>query len=497
MLQMTNIARALEGFFSWEGSLDELVATASNLLEQNAVQGQALRVPTRSLVESYRKIGLISPALGKRYQWLHFVQLVVGCVLVQLGQKRKVVAKRFVSLAPSEIIALLNRPDLKTEPVLHNQTFDDSQEGLALATAHEVVLLLAAGLIEHYRRARAGELLVHDKKASENLRVAIFRLAGLYVQHGLPVQADGVHTLVAKCVQPLCEHEWGLPVFDSPAFRFYGVRLLDEASRLPTIECVDMARTISSELDLLEQQAFAQLNAACDLFTALRGEEVYSALREFIVRHPITTEGERRRFVEGMSLQAVNSFLASCYEPPQPHHLVKGALFRCESCGSPMAASVVDGHVCCPVRQCGKYDLPVPRGSSRQVTERDSLVAKAHILAYWCGPGRDEIALYDTAVKNEFIVTLYPQRDKYDLFIEQESVAIDVKSHASPFLLADTLNRDLGGLGRFSGKKYVAINDQTLSRFPGYLDILRRECGHLGVEFIAVSSLRRKLRARA
>ena len=81
-------------------------------------------------------------------------------------------------------------------------------------------------------------------------------------------------------------------------------------------------------------------------------------------------------------------------------------------------------------------------------------------------------------------------------WLDGDVVGIDVKSHANPFLLAETLNRSLGGLELFS-KRYIAINDQAVSRFPDYLDILRRECSRLDVEFTSVSALRRKLKARA
>ncbi|BCL95557.1 hypothetical protein MAFF211491_00090 [Ralstonia solanacearum] len=356
---------------------------------------------------------------------------------------------------------------------------------------------MAAGLVEHFRRARAGQPLVHDMALSPKLQGAMSRLAGLHVLFGLQVQADGAHTLVAKCRYPLREREWGLPVFDAPNFRFHAIRLLDAETRLPTIECIDLARQIASELDLLEQQSFVQLNSACDQF-ASRGYEVYSALREFITRHPITTAAEQRRFLEGRNMQLAAPFLSSCYEPVQPHHLVRGVLLPCASCGAPMVNSVVEGHISCPVRQCKAFDSPVRYEHARQASIRESLIAKAQILVYWCGPGQDEIALYDAAIADPpaLSATLYPARDKCDIGLDNDTVGIDVKSHANPFLLAETLNRGLGGLELFS-KKYIAINDQALSRFPDYLEILRRECNRKDIEFISVGALRRKLKANS
>lgn len=492
---MSALPKALEDHASWGGSLEDLTATASKLLlDQKTWLGQALRAPTRSVVVNYRSVGLISPALKKRYQWQHLVQLVVACVLVQLGNTRKAVAKRFQSLTPVEIIALLNQLDsgANSDSLCSPLAYID--EGVTLVLAHEVIPLLAAGLVDHYRRARAGHPLVHNTQVSQWLRTAMSRLAGLYVLHNQPVEADGAHTLVARCSLPLRGREWALPIFDSPEFRFHGIRLLDTASRLPTIECIDLARQITSELDFLEQQAFAQLNSVCDQF-ASRGNEVYSALREFITRHPITTATKQRQFLETRNMQLAAPFLASCYETVQPHHLVKDTLTRCHNCGSPMVASVVRGHVCCPVRQCRAYDSPVQHSLAQAVAGQESLVAKAHIQVYWCGPGQDEIALYDTAIADPpgLRATLYPGRDRCDVSVDGDLVGIDVKSHANPFLLAETLNRNIGGLELFP-RKYIAINDQTLTRFPDYLEILRRECSRTDLEFTSVSALHRKLK---
>lgn len=489
------LIKALEEYGSWGGSLDELTATASRLLlSQETWQGQALRAPSRSVVLKYRSLGLISPALRKRYLWRHLVQLVVACVLVQLGQERRAVARRFQSLAPSDLIALLDTRETVVDTATSYGIARSVDEARALELAHEAVPLLAAGLVEQYRRARAGYPLVHDQALSAWLRGAMSRLAALSIMFGQPVQADGAHTLIGSCRNPLRAREWALPVFDLPQFRFHGIRLLDETTRLPTIECIDLARKIASELDMLEQQAFSQLNSVCDQFAG-RSDEVYSALREFITRHPITTATEQRRFLEASNMQLAAPFLASCYEVAQPHHLVKGTLLRCLTCGAPMSASIVDAYVSCSVRQCKAYELPVHRATARTVNAHESLVAKGHIQVYWCGPGQDEIALYDAAVVDSprLAPRLYPGRDRCDISLNGTEIGIDVKSHANPFVLAETLNRGLGGLELFT-RRYIAINDQALSRFADYLDILHRECSALDVDFISVKALRRKLK---
>ncbi len=163
-----------------------------------------------------------------------------------------------------------------------------------------------------------------------------------------------------------------------------------------------------------------------------------------------------------------------------------------------MVHSTVDQHVSCPIRQCKSFESPVLKSMARTVAVRDALIAKAHVLQYWCGPGQDEVALYDLATADgagKLDAELYPGRDLCDLSLDAQLVGIDVKSHANPFVLAGSLSRDLGGLERFE-KKIVAINDQALSRFPDYLEILRRESRRPEVEFTSVAALRKKLRAR-
>lgn len=496
---MTTLPKALEALESWSGSLDELTATASKLLlDQGTWQGVLLRAPTRSVVVNYRYVGLIAAAVRKRYQWRHLVQLTVACVLVQLGRSRESIARQFQSLTPTELIGLL-RQSADPDPAPHVPApplVDPSLHERVLDLAHDLVPLLAAGLAEHYQTMRDGKPLIHNQASvSPQLRRAMTRIAALYVLHGLPVQADGAHTVTAKCTEPFRAREWSLPVFDAPEFRYHGIRLLDARTRLPTLECMDLARMISSELDLYEQQAFAQLNAVCDQF-ALRGDAIYTALRSFITRHPITTQAQLRDFVEAGNMQLAMPFLMTCYEPPQPHHLVKGSLRQCPQCKAPLVHSVIDEHISCTTRPCREFERPLRPGAAPALNTHDSLIAKPHILMYWCGPGQDEILLYDTAVAEpaRLSATLYPGRDRCDISLDGDTIGIDVKSHANPYVLADALNRDLGGLKLFA-RKFIAINDQALSRFPEYLEILRREYNRRDVEFIAVRALTHKLKA--
>jgi hypothetical protein len=413
--------------------------------------------------------------------------------LVQSGNSRKEVAVRFAPLTAEEALKLIEANDaiaVTTHPAsveanVKNDAWLDS-------TARDFAGLLAAGLVEQFKLAHAGHPVMQGPTLPAKLAAAQRLLAALYIASRKEVRYDGVHALIAQAHRPLRAADWGLAALDQRDFPYSGVRLLDRDTRMPTLDCIDIARNISSELDMREQQAFKELDATADQFGS-RGDEAYSALREYIVRHPVCKVDDMRRDMETRNMQLAMPFLTSCYEPVQPHHLVSGGLHRCPGCGAPMAASTIVGHLGCTVRQCGSFDAPVPVGDVRQAIT-GLVVAKPHVRMYWCGPGLDEIALHDVASAAGVETILYPWRDKADLGLEDGQVGIDVKSHANPFLLAAMLNADIGGLSLFS-RKIVAINDQSISRFASYLDIVRRECERTDVEIMSVAALNRELRA--
>lgn len=488
---MPTLIQALLAFKTWQGSREELAMVVGKMLgEEKTWQAKALHLPSLAQVIDYRRVGILSPAVGKTFNWRHVVELTVGCILVRFRHKRTEIAARFRELKTEEIIALLQR-NLNDPIDLSREIISVVPDSDLLEKMHEALLLLAAGLVAQHKLAKSGEALKHDSAMSQWLRGALSRLAALHVLCGVPVECDGVHALVARCTLPLQSSAWGLALLDLPNFRFHGIRLLDPTTRLPSIECLVMANQINSELDMLEQQAFAQLNSACDQF-ALRGDEAYSLIREFIVRHPVTTDAERRSFIEKNNLQLAAPFLAQCYEPTQPHHLVSQTLTSCDRCGFPLHRARLEGYLCCPNKLCIKYDSPRQRDAVRNISPDEALIARPHILFYWCGPGRDEIEIYDAAVGLDS--QLYPGRDSCDIGIQGSSLGIDVKSHCNPFVLADSLNDDLGRLDLFQ-RKIVAVNNQAISRFPDYLSILKQECRRNDLEIYSVSALIEKLRA--
>jgi hypothetical protein len=268
--------------------------------------------------------------------------------------------------------------------------------------------------------------------------------------------------------------------------------LIDPDRRIPTLDCAELARQSSSELDLREQLAFDALRSASEQLVG-RQDEAYSTLRLWITEHPVTTVAEMRSFERENGLQMAASFLSRCYEPVSPRHLINGELHLCSTCGVPMRRSQGAPRLfSCTIHQCPKFDVPMD-SVGRDVSP-ETLIACAHILLYWVGPGLDESAVYRRALKLGLLPRAYPGRDACDISLEGDTVGVDVKSYSNPYVLADKLNKSsLGGLALYS-TRIVAINNQVLTRFHGYLDVLRqRYSGSLPVRFMSVRELMKSL----
>jgi hypothetical protein len=487
------LIEALSSETGWLGSLDGLAAKAAELSRKHPVYaGHFLPPPTRWIVVSYRSAGILAPARGKRFHWLHLVQLLCARWLMQRGMTREAVAQWMQGKAPESILKALGQDGDASGAEGNPQEVPTCDPELALRHAFMAVRLLSAGIVEQFQLSRGGAVLVHDSTLSPTLVRAMSLLASLHIMGGREDTSGSVHDLVERCSWPLEEANWGLSVFSAKDFPYRGLRLIDPDARIPTLECVELARQTQSELDLMERLAFEGLLAASELFV-LRPDEAYSMLRRFIAEHPCTAAAEIRRFEREHNLQLSAGFLDGCYSSVQPHHLANGLLHLCPKCRTPMGRARLQGHVSCKTRQCAAYDEPLPMGSS--VCERDeaTLVAKPHILAYWIGPAIDELALFQVAQSAGLSPVLYPDRDSCDLSLDGGSTGIDVKSHANPYLLAEALSRSLHGLAMYE-KRVVAVNDQSIARFDGYLEVLRREYkGPLAVDFVAVASLMQQL----
>lgn len=474
---------------AWRGSMDELAEKASMLCREYAVvDGIHLPETTRAVIINYRTCHILPPAAGKLFSWEHLVRLLSARYLLAQGWKRNEVALHLRG-QPAEYLATHLGASPSGPETCGRVT--DAVTARQLEQASLAISLLAAGIVEEYARARCGKVLVHDSGLSAPLVQALHMFAGLFLERGQDNALGSVHDLLARCQQPLTEASFGLDLFSHPDFPYKGLVLIDPDHRIPTLDCSELAGQGSSELDLREQLAFKALREASGQFVE-READVYSALRLWIVEHPVTTRDALRAFMREEGLQLAASFLSACYEPLGPQHLVGGELHLCQACGAPMRRSLGVPHLyACAIRQCRKFDTPV-RSVARTVGT-DMIVATAAIVLYWVGPGLDEAAIYRHAIKYRCQARVYPDQDTCDISLDGDAIGIDVKSHANPHVLIARLNRSSGGLA-FYPKRIVAINDRALARWHGYLEVLTQGyTGPVALQFMSVRELMKSM----
>lgn len=483
---MTTLFYALGEMRGWSGSMADLAATASMLCQSHPLAPGLFIPPTsHALVVSYRTFRILPPAAGKKFTWHHLVSLIAARYLSSRGLKGGEIAAVLAPASLDLICSRLENPATLLDPVpglaapaqLSSETTD-----AVVATR-----LLAAGLIELYRSVRTGSAVVHDRTLNANLTKAAHLFSALCLREAKRWDKYGsVHDLTCLCKEAISAAGWGLAAFEDPSYPYRGVVLIDPVHRIPTLDCIDLAGQGNSELDILEALAFEELQNISAQFVG-RQDAAYSALRFWIAQHPVTTVGKMRTFESSSRMQLAATFLAGCYEPVQSHHLTDGSLYVCKGCRTPMLRSrQCTGHLACTTPQCRLFDRAVL--AEPVIFDEQTRIAKRHLLVYWVGPAVDEIALHQLAVRRKLDVVMYPERDACDLAwgTGQHRVGVDVKSNASPFALAASLSRSSPRMSLYP-RRIIAVNDQAISRFPGYLKSLACEYrGAVSLEFMSV-----------
>lgn len=199
--------------------------------------------------------------------------------------------------------------------------------------------------------------------------------------------------------------------------------------------------------------------------------------------------------LDGRGLSALEQLVVEeFYETVPDAWLITGMAHRCAHCGGllrphPDKRGFPDGF--CPIRHCAAKRRPTV-GKALSPERAHLLVALPQILAYWTGPGLDEVALHDAAVRGGLPAEIYPESDLCDVSIGGRAVGIDAKSYSSPVSLALRLNRGIGGLINYR-RRIVAVGDEMLGRNPDYIRILRENLDDKGdastVEIMGVSNV--------
>lgn len=345
--------------------------------------------------------------------------------------------------------------------------------------------VLARGLVDTYERiATDGSAVQQDASLPQSARRALARLSRHCMEASVDDLGSSIHLVMGRASTPM--GEWGVPAFADP-FRYAGVTLANAELGVPTDDCRELARLGGSELGAAEDLHHDQLRAAVLSFPASRRHETYTAIREFVVRHPAVPLPELHRFIgrHAAAARAIATFYRGI-----PQSAISGGTARlCGRCGSLLWPERDPSYPLgrCRVRRCAiEGDTVAGAAIEDPSTWR---LATAAVLAFWVGPGLDEVRLHDALVERGIESTLYPQSDAADVAIGGLALGIDVKSYASPLLLGSRLSHSIGRLAMF-GRRIVALPDYKLLLNARYLHDLRAAyTGEQPLEFATISQV--------
>jgi len=354
-------------------------------------------------------------------------------------------------------------------------------------------VLLARGFIELHDRLNADGVVVRqDASMPLLLRRGLALVSGLCLNAGIEDLGASVHVAMDRACEPFVA--WGVPEFDHP-FRYTDVALIDRELAIPTLDCRELATLGGSEMMAQEDLHHEGLRGAVHAFPARQRDSAYSAIREFLVRNPAVAYADRERFVVERGLIAAARMIASLYRPVPAAALFDGQARRCGHCAGllwPDRDSTAFPEGRCRIRQC-RLAHPEPLRGADIPSPAEWQVATAAAMAYWVGPGLDEIRIYDALSVAGRAAVLYPLADAADVGVDGVDLGIDVKAYASPVVLAAKLSRSIGRLEAFR-RRVLAVPDDKLRLNSRYLQQLRDAyIGDHRLEFMTASQAIREL----
>lgn len=216
---------------------------------------------------------------------------------------------------------------------------------------------------------------------------------------------------------------------------FYGfgplAMWLDDNRYGPSEDCFEYLESLDSDI----------LNGTEErmLYEKMKGlsQEHYTGIREFIIRHPLSSREE----IQDMKIQLIGSAEAIdainfAYEPWE------GEAYRCPSCGWTMTEGKY-GPVC-HSRYCTKTR---PLLTEEMKIDRDvnNLRLKKGVMRYFAQPGKLELEIADYCKKFGLSYTLWPMMDTYDIeisFPDGKLWEIDAKAYHNPIALRNKVQND-------------------------------------------------------
>jgi hypothetical protein len=385
----------------------------------------------------------------------------------------------------------------------HTARYQDKKDDIADVPPNEkryetILFLLAQGLERQYDMLKNNHSIVRQKQKDldDNLVSVLPRLSALYMCEGKEDKAASVHKLMEMATTPL--KEWGIDYFAKEDFPYQDVILIDPQTLAPTPESLELAAKAGGygEDQILEDHYHNQVRDLVQS-ASTRRDELYTSIREFIVRHPLATIREIEDWKDSLKFPKAKPTLAGFYRDIPIGWTHGGRVHKCSNCGGllkshPDRTLYPDG--ICVVSNCRKKGI-FPKTDEVSDSQNMKLLNK-QLLTYWVGPGLDEIRIYDAAKSRGRNAVLYHSSDACDISLDGFAVGIDVKSYTSAMLLIKRLNKSIGRLIEYD-RKIIAISDELDDRFGNYMATLRSEKKDVAddLEFITVGSLIRSIQS--
>ncbi|KAH2824005.1 hypothetical protein KXV85_001323, partial [Aspergillus fumigatus] len=182
--------------------------------------------------------------------------------------------------------------------MVNNQS--DSGEDVEIA-----LRVLSRGFVDLHQGVRAGEI-VDPYALPQTMGEGMRLLSRLCVMAAAEDLGDSIHTL-SDVARRLAVGEWGLPQFAAP-FRFAEAKLLTSEPVAPTEECRALASKGGAD-GILEGVHHLQLREIVQRVRSQSRLQIYSVLRERIVRKPVYERRELSGFLEDEGIVAADEVM--------------------------------------------------------------------------------------------------------------------------------------------------------------------------------------------
>lgn len=479
---------------SWQGTAE----TLAKQLEQQINQfGLSVDPPALRTVRLWRSKQILSQPKGQEFSFRQILEGLATALLLKKGWTLAAIGQVLPSFSDDalerQIIAEGGGIGSTWSPVNTGPLSIDHRRTADLA--EDAVVLLAQGILRQYARVLNREIVRQEDTMPPELYRSMCKLGRLYIEQGLPDQASCVHTVLERSRYRL-DDKWELEIFRQPGFRFSDVILIDPELRVPTSDCVEIARLSGmGEDNVIEHRLHSRLRESSEQLGSRRQHKAYTALRELVGRQSLIAERQLWNYLAEHDLTPLQTMLGETFFDPVPEAwLIGGLAHQCAHCRTlmrphPNTKQFPGGR--CPIRQCNSVHA-AKVGEQLNPNDDRLLIAKPQILTYWTGPAIDELSIFDFARRHGLSAELYPDSDLCDISINGRTNGIDAKSYLSPVSLALRLNRSIGGLVHYR-RRILAISDQLVEQNPSYLATLQSTLDKKGdpatLEILTVSSV--------